>query len=1103
MSDGRIVIDVDVDDTGAERGLGGIEQKIKGIGDTSTKASGGVKDIATSLGLVKLASSAIDVLRKSLDGAITRFDTLNQFPKMMEAIGFTSDESSKAIQRLSEGIQGLPTRLDEVVSTAQRMGAMTKDLNLATDLTLSLNNAFLASGASAGDASRGLEQYLQMMSTGKVDMQSWRTLLETMNIALGDVAESFGLSTNQLYDALQNGDITFDQFNRRIIEMNDGVDGFAERALIGSEGIRTSFANIATAVVNGVEKSIRATDELVEDLTGKNIAQHFDGLKGVVNDAFGAITAVIGASKPVISGAITVFDLLFGVIKSLDWLIVGFIGTWGGLKVIAITTTLIGKAVTAYNLLHTAIQLSAIRAGNLSVMTQVLTASQIANVSAVKLMDIAIAMLTGKITLAQGATILFNKALTFLGGPIGLVALAIGAIAAGGYALYKAFGQATPEVQALTAEMEDANQATIDLQDSIENNAKSFEKQMDSIDAQAEAMRSLVDDTVALSKQEQLSAGDKKLLQANIDSLNESLGGLGLAYDEQTNSLTHTAEAMQGYIDLMKEEEKLAVSTNRVKQLEIEGQEIANQIEINKRLIDDAQTELDGTNWLFRNSGSIDEMNELKSNTEELIRVQGLLAEESEVASQIQVESAQRASEAQRLMVEQGITSLAQLTDAQRELVENTKEAYGDFAETATSVFDDVATESKASIEQMIETSRKNNEAMLQMAEEASTLRDRFNELGLDQSIIDQFINMGTEGPALVSELTSATDEQLKTLVSNTDTTSTEFKDAFMKMFDIDEAEFADGFMGLVTTMESSLAEQLASSDLKKTIADELTSDTTAVTEAGQDIGKAVASGVGASAPELKTAGGQASQSVADGITEQATVAVTAMETVMTDLATTTTTGATESQTAMETGMLAIASVVETGYASVVSSITQAYAQIVASTSSTASSVVSSLRGAIGGARQAGVDTGAGFRVGLEGQRGSIMATARSIASDAVSAMRAELKTSSPSKVTTEVGEDTGEGVVVGLENKFKRVQETARALASFAVPNIQGASYMQSTRNQTTNIYNETQSNPDATNAFAGVTFKVTLNDNIVGVLTPQINKNLGYQMHLEDRGW
>src|SRR5690625_5398397 len=102
------------------------------------------------------------MVKQYLDGAIDRIDTINNFPKVMEIIGFDAQTSRKAIDRLSDGIQGLPTRLDEVASTAQNIAVMTGDLDKAVETTLALNNAFLFSGSSSQDAARGLQQYTQI-----------------------------------------------------------------------------------------------------------------------------------------------------------------------------------------------------------------------------------------------------------------------------------------------------------------------------------------------------------------------------------------------------------------------------------------------------------------------------------------------------------------------------------------------------------------------------------------------------------------------------------------------------------------------------------------------------------------------------------------------------------------------------------------------------------------------------------------------------------------------------------------------------------------------------------------------------------------------------
>src|SRR5690625_462990 len=222
MADGKVTIQVILDDKDVGKGTKKVEGALKGIGNTAKRGIATVGKLAGALGLVGLAYKGIDMVKNSLDGAIARYDTLNNFPRVMKVLGFDAEESEVAINKLSDGIQGLPTRLDEVASTAQNIAVMTGDLDGAVDTTLALNNAFLASGASVADASRGMEVYVQMLSKGEVDLQSWRTLQETMPYALRETAEAFGFTgesaTNDFYDALKAGDITMSEFNDKLID---------------------------------------------------------------------------------------------------------------------------------------------------------------------------------------------------------------------------------------------------------------------------------------------------------------------------------------------------------------------------------------------------------------------------------------------------------------------------------------------------------------------------------------------------------------------------------------------------------------------------------------------------------------------------------------------------------------------------------------------------------------------------------------------------------------------------------------------------------------------------------------------------------------------
>ena len=239
--------------------------------DTGMDFNGFQKDankftsIVKGLGVFEILKKGFNAVVSSIDGAVARYDTLNKFPKVLEKMGYSANQAGAATKELSDGVQGLPTTLDDIVSNTQQLVSVTGDLGKSTKLALALNDAFLASGSSSQDAARGTTQYIQMLSKGKVDMQSWMTLQETMTYGLDTVAKSFGFAGSSartdFYEALKSGEITFDQFSDRLIELDSGVGGFAEMAKTSTGGIATAWTNMKTAIVRGTTSIITSIDK--------------------------------------------------------------------------------------------------------------------------------------------------------------------------------------------------------------------------------------------------------------------------------------------------------------------------------------------------------------------------------------------------------------------------------------------------------------------------------------------------------------------------------------------------------------------------------------------------------------------------------------------------------------------------------------------------------------------------------------------------------------------------------------------------------------------------------------------------------------------------
>ena len=371
------------------------------------------KSMAGAMGVVAIAGKAWDVVKDSMSGAINRFDTLNKYPVVMKALNYSTKDVARSTAILSKGIDGLPTSLQDVTSVAQQLAPLTGSATKASKSAIALNNAFLASGASVADTSRGLQQYTQMLSTGKVDLMSYRTLMETMPIALRKVANSFGFTgksaEQDLYKALQSGQITVDQLNDRFIKLNGGVNGFAQLAKKNSEGIGTSFANLKNAVVKNLANMLSAIDNGFKQAGFGSIAQVLDNMKGSINSAFQVIGPVVTNATVVILNFVKVVG---GALKSafsndiFRTAVVGILGFVGAVmaahKVISIFTTLrsaiVGLSVIA-------------KAGNLAMA-----------------FSEAMSTLAKTSKIAGGAMKVFSAVASL--GPWGIIAVAIAAVVA-------------------------------------------------------------------------------------------------------------------------------------------------------------------------------------------------------------------------------------------------------------------------------------------------------------------------------------------------------------------------------------------------------------------------------------------------------------------------------------------------------------------------------------------------------------------------------------------------------------------------------------------------------------------------------------------------
>lgn len=812
-------------DSGFTSTMGGAKKSMSGLEDNTQKTNMSIMKMAAGAAVFKGLTIATNVLTASVGKAVDRYDTLNSYPRVLEQLGYSTMEADSSTRKLSEGINGLPTSLDEVVSTAQRLTILTGNLEDSTDLTIALNNAFLASGSSSAQASRGTEQYITMLSRGEVNLTSWRTLQETMGYALSETAKKMGIASgdaNELYDALNDGLFTFDEFSAALIECSEQAGGFAEVALTASEGIRTSFENIKTSVVRNLANIIDAFDDMLVDVTGLNIAGHLNKLKDVVDTSMGAMTKVIKVFGSTLSTLLPIVKpltpALIGmataiavskVVSKANNAIAGYRITLAAFNATTLSTSSAVAAATAKKKAHTiatqhgiSVTKARVAAGKLvtagyakeTAGIKMITAVQsaynavkfraladsragvainaldmasaaakvavdkaklaitVANTAASAAHSKAILAGTGATIASTAANIAFGKSLLLAMGPIGWVIGGVGALAGGLYALVKRFNGGTKAGKEFEKQTSQLSKATDKAVDSTQSNAEAHKENVSQINASAGASQNLARNIQELADKENKSASEKAYLKAQIEQLNGSVDGLNLSYDEQTDSLNMTADAMESYIESFKKQAEASAYQERLKQATMDLITVEEQR--NEVLAKKGEVEKDTAISERERKKVLEDLDE-----------QLLALDESHgtLSSSIDVygEKAASAYESVAEATDKSRISFEDLSESQQAAVSTLIDRYDALAEGAQNAFEKMRHETEETTQSMLETLNHNVDQTQKYAENLAKLHERAGS-GSHENFKKWLDTLTEDNAAELAVLVNMTDEEMK-----------------------------------------------------------------------------------------------------------------------------------------------------------------------------------------------------------------------------------------------------------------------------------------------------------------------------------------------------
>lgn len=302
--------------------------------------------IGTALG--NLAMKAGGYIMDGIDVGIRRLDTLKNYPRVLESLGYGADEAAKSIDTITEHLDGLPSSTQDLVALTQSIADSTGDLDLATNAALGFNDMLLAAGASTQDAATAQAVLNRILGKGSATAAQWSSLTAVMPAQLGMVADKMlgtGSTAEDLHAALENGTVSWNDFLGAIAELDQSgyidengksIASFTEQAKANSVGIGTAIQNVKNRIgagwakifdVAGQENISGAIDKMsygvrsgmygiadglqyVKDKIGQTkIGDSLGKIGKGIGDSFGgAVSKVTDKLKPLTDGLVNLID---------------------------------------------------------------------------------------------------------------------------------------------------------------------------------------------------------------------------------------------------------------------------------------------------------------------------------------------------------------------------------------------------------------------------------------------------------------------------------------------------------------------------------------------------------------------------------------------------------------------------------------------------------------------------------------------------------------------------------------------------------------------------------------------------------------------------
>lgn len=309
------------DDLSKELGASSTVNAMSSAGEKAGEGfNSGFSAVTVALGNImsNVIMGAVNLFTENLDRGIARLDTIQNFPRLMQTFGFSTDVAAESVQNIQEHLDGLPGSTDEVLRLVQAISDSTGSLELATSTGLAFNDMLTASGADAYTSMMAMRMFDQMMGGAQFTTMRWMALVSKMPLQMNMVAEEIlgaGASAQELGNALQDGEVTMKDVAEAMTKL---APQFTVQARAFSYGIGTAMRNFGNRVALGIAAILDAIGQRRISGIINNISYGIrDALKFVADGVEWLRRTILVSGIGVLLGKIG--DSIREAFSNIDW----------------------------------------------------------------------------------------------------------------------------------------------------------------------------------------------------------------------------------------------------------------------------------------------------------------------------------------------------------------------------------------------------------------------------------------------------------------------------------------------------------------------------------------------------------------------------------------------------------------------------------------------------------------------------------------------------------------------------------------------------------------------------------------------------------------